>query len=218
MNKIFFSIFLVFSLSSYAAKVEPIGTPMRSVSASGIEVPVYEKVGLTGTSKTPVELKLTGGGVREKKVVIASVNVYLLLSYTDLNVPLDAGDPLKSLSQSRNRLLRMTFLRDVDAEKIRNSFADALKENGVSLEDPAMKKLLDALQFDVKKGGGVELIGLRPATGMEKVQMVFPTKTIESEGKTLVSDFWKIWFGKPADGGLEDLKPRLLSLDQLMHM
>lgn len=212
------SLFLIlFVFPAYSLNIDLSGEPLRRVSVSGVDIPVYENVKLMGVEKAPVPLKLSGGGIREKTVIIASVNVYMLLSYTDLK-SLDLQDPLKSLGGSRHRLLRMTFLRDVDAGKIRDSFADALKENDVSLEEPGIKALLSALQFDVKKGGSVEIVGSRPVGAPEKLSLVFPGKTIEAEGKTVVSDFWKIWFGKPADGGLKDLKARLLSLDQLMHM
>jgi hypothetical protein len=151
-------------------------------------------------------------------VLITSVNVYFIQSYTDLTSPLDAADPLKSLTQAKARALRMTFLREIEAEKIRTSFSDALKENGVSLEDPAIQAILSNLKFDVKKGGSVDIIGTKTDSGAEKLQLIFPERTVLAESQTLVTDFWKIWFGKPADGGLEDLKPRLLSLDQLMHL
>lgn len=186
---------LLFSSVLFAHSLQFAGTPEQIVTASDVSIPVYSEV-LYGPQ---TKLLLTGHGIREKKILIASVNVYHAASYLE-------G---ASLEKSRVRALCLTFLRDLDSGKIRSSFGDALKENGVSLESPEMQKLFALMSFDVKKGEKVHFIGVRG----EKTDTIFfelAGKTLKAEGSQLVENFWKIWFGKPADSGLEALKKLLI--------
>lgn len=190
--------YLVFLLSSvvWGANLTFVGTPLKIVHASGIDVPVYAHV---ATDK--MKLNLTGHGIREKTILIASVNVYYAASYMDQ----------KQLEKSKTRALVLTFLRDLNSDKIRSSFTDALKENEVDVETEAMQKLFAMMAFDVKKGSQVRFIGTL-GDASDTLLIELPGQTIKTEGPKLAENFWKIWFGKPADSGLKDLK-ELLSAD-----
>src|SRR5690606_8387548 len=97
-------------------------------------------------------LELAGAGFRFKKVVFVKVRVYVGELFLDK--PADfvrtTEGALASFDKSSALAMRMTFLRDVDAKDVQGAFEDALKANGVSVEDSAVKKFLEA----VKAGGG----------------------------------------------------------------
>jgi hypothetical protein len=158
------------------------------------DVPVFKEAKWKGK-----KLLLTGAGTRVKKVVLVKAKVYVAAHYTD---------EAKPVVESSTRAMHLTFLRDVDAEKIRSSFTDSLKENGVDPENSAVKHILSALTFSMKDKGTLTLIG-ETGPGREILTLEGPTTT-RAESKDVVTSFWKIWFGKPADGGLEDLQEELL--------
>lgn len=190
--------YLFFFISSlvFASDLSFPTKPINTVTASGVEIPIFSSALYAPNTK----LVLTGQGVREKSILIASVNVYHAASYLDQ----------RSLEKSKVRLLSLTFLRDLASEKIRSSFSDALRENGIALDTPEMQSLFQLMTFDVKKGSKVNFIGLRGEKS-ETILFELPDKTLKAEGPSIVQDFWKIWFGKPADSGLKDLKEQLES-------
>ncbi len=197
---LYLSIFLASTVQTTGFAVEFTGKPVKTIEG----VNVYPEVKL-GAEK----LYLTGAGLRTKTVVIVKANVYVAAHYLDAGVVLDPKEPMKGLAQSKNRVLHLTFLRDLTSDKIKDSFKDALKENGVDTESGAVKKIFSELNFDMKEKGTVALVGSKLADGTEQLLVEGPTQILAS-GKGLVSLFWTIWFGKPADGGLEDLKAELL--------
>jgi hypothetical protein len=69
---------------------------------------------------------------------------------------------------------------------------------------------MSKMTFDVKSGESLTLIGTGSGD-QEEATWELPGGTISEKGAGAASLFWKSWFGKPADGGLEDLKADLLS-------
>jgi len=197
-------IAFLISGSALAALLEPLGNEVTKVE----EVSVKEQI---KSSLFPTALKLTGAGKRVKKIVLIKVDVYAAAHYIDPSAKLTASDPLTGLRQAKAKALQLTFLRDVNAEKIRDSFSDALKENKVDLESPMMKLAFSKLTFDVKKGQTVSLLGLKKEGDTEVLHFESPAESFRIEGPGAATEFWKIWFGEPEDSGLEKLKAALLS-------
>jgi hypothetical protein len=166
------------------------------------QVPVYAKADLAAAGGLKASgLKLTGAGVRVKKVLFVKADVYVAASYAEAG-----ATPMAA----KTKAITMTFLRDVDAGKIRDSFTGALKKNHVDLESPVIKQAFGKMTFDMKEKQTLTLAGFRKESKGEILVFESPQGTFQVEGETVVSDFWKIWFGEPDDGGLEDLKAKLL--------
>jgi len=199
-----FLLGLLMTGSALAALIEPAGNEVTKVE----EVSIREQV---KSGLFPTALKLTGAGKRVKKIVLIKVDVYAAAHYIDPVAKLSAADPLTGIREAKAKALHLTFLRDVDAEKIRNSFSDALKENKVDLESPMMKLAFSKLTFDMKKGQSVSLLGLKKEGDREVLHFESPAGSFQIEGPGAASEFWKIWFGEPEDSGLEKLKAALLS-------
>jgi hypothetical protein len=213
MKKLIALVCLGFGLTSHGALLEFQGTALKQFDESGVKVPYYPEARLKLPQGAPAEgvrLQATGAGLREKKIVILNVNVYLATHYADVGPKLGA-EPLSVLRQAKYRALQLTMLRDLDAEKIRGAFADSLKENSVDPKSPGMASLLNQISFDVKKGETITFAGHTLADGTQSVVYELQGRTFQAKGPGLADDFWSIWFGKPADGGLERLKKALSS-------
>ena len=199
------------SLSAQAALLEFQGTPLKKFEESGVQVPYYAEALLKVPGATPdggAKLQSTGAGLREKKIVFVNVNVYLATSYTDGPSKI-ADAPLEGLKKSKFRAIQLTLLRDLDADKIRDAFKDSLESNSVDLKSPGISALLAQISFDVKKGDTITFAGYQNADGSQGVTYEANGRTSRANGKGLADEFWSIWFGKPADGGLERLKKAL---------
>lgn len=158
-------------------------------------------------------LSLTGYGVRKKKVVLVKVSVYVASHYVSNPTGWSASDPTNSLKKQPRRALTLDFMRDVPGEKIKGAFEESLKENGL---DPARKDLatlLNGLAVDMKEGQKMTLSGVIDSVKGEQTLIARgPKGAVEVKSPNVVDDMWSIWFGKPADGGLEELKGELSQL------
>ena len=82
-----------------------------------------------------VNLTQVAAGLRTKKVLIANVKVYtaeVFVSEPQTVVKTDA-DLLTSVAQSKTAVVQLTFLRDVEADKVQVSFRDALVANNIDI-------------------------------------------------------------------------------------
>ena len=201
---------LLFSSFSQAALVEFTGAPVRTLEVSGHKVPIYsEAVVRVGKSASPRKLKLTGAGVREKKILVVSANVYVLTSYTDSDPKVFAKNPSTTIQEGQTELLQMTLVRDLSADKIKDSFTDALEENQVPVDSKPIKALFSQLVGDQKEGNVISIVSVKGEKGEETLTFDASGKPFSVSGPRLGADVWKIWFGKPADSGLEDLQKEL---------
>lgn len=189
--------------SALAALLEPAGKVATTVEG----VAIHEQA---KTALFPAPLTLTGAGKRVKKIVLLKIDVYAAAHYLDLSTKLDPADPMAGVKAAKAKAIQLTFLRDVDSGKIRDSFSDALKKNGVDLQSPVMKSVLGRLTFDMKEKQTLTLVGIKRADGTEVLHFEAPTGPFQVEGPAIASEFWKIWFGEPEDGGLEKLKAALI--------
>jgi len=199
---------MLLSLPALAALLEFSGTPAKRISASGMEVPVFEKAKVS-LDQSEREVFLTGAGIRTKSIL--KVNVYVAISYVDLPQGLPARDAMEGVRKSKTRAIQLTFLRDVKAKQIRSSFADALEANGVEIETSPVKEVLEALTFDLREKSNLTVVSFEKSPEDEVLLLETAERKMRFTGKNLGFSFWKIWFGKPADRGLETLREALLS-------
>lgn len=160
-------------------------------------------------------LELVGNGIRTKTVILFNVNVYeaqfLVSNKAAFMSALKAGTPMDALGKTDKAELRLKFLRDVSAGKISTSFRDGLEANKVDLKSPNMKAFLkvvvDSPEFT--EGQTVVLTG-DIKTGNIIYKDTAGKTTTMTVGTKDVLNLFSIWFGHPADGGLEKLKSELL--------
>jgi len=156
-------------------------------------------------------LTLVGAGLRKKKVVFVNVSVYVAAHYVGLPADWNPAQAAASLKKQPHRQMTLTFLRDVGADKIKDAFSDSLTANG---HDPARADLaaaLKALAADVKEGGQISFVGSTEPGKPQRVWITGSTGRAEVAGATVVDDLWSMWFGKPVDGGIEQLQTELLT-------
>lgn len=168
------------------------------------------------TTAGQFSLNSVGSGLRTKKVLMAKVKVYVAqLLVTNANRFSTAPEmALASLDDSDTVVMNLTFLRRVEAEKVRTSFLEALNINKVSLTSSAIADFLKAVEtsgdalegktFVVaihKNSDGTEILTFEDSLGK--------VTTIKGE-KGLTNSIFSMWLGIPADDGLATLKEQLL--------
>lgn len=165
-----------------------------------------------------VSLALVGAGLRYKKVAFIKAKVYVGEFFADApeKIVKTADGALASLSAQKMVAIRMTFVRDVDGEKVSNGFREALEENKVKLDGPAVKQFLDAVGSGgaAKNKAALTVVGEKRPGGKEAVSYESATgKLVTVEGEPgFVHDIFSIWLGKIDDSGLENLKEEILGL------
>ena len=98
-------------------------------------------------NKQDIPLALIGAGLRAKRILIANVKVYVaqLFSSDAAQFVRTEKGALDSLRDSRTTVMSLTFLRNVDAPTVQQSFKEALTKNAVNLTEPAMAAFLQAV-------------------------------------------------------------------------
>lgn len=160
-------------------------------------------------------LELVGKGIRTKSVLFISVNVYeaqfLVSDKPAFMSALKSGTPMAALAKADKAELQLKFLRNVSASKIETSFREALEANKISPKSPNMKAFLKVIEDSPKfdEGKTVVLTGNIKEGTMLYTDPAGKTTTMKV-GTADVLNLFSIWFGTPADGGLEKLKNALL--------
>lgn len=213
MKKTILSLaFILFPVIVEGATLKTQGVPTQKF-AEKVTVHPEAQVVWEGAPKLP-KLKLTGAGIRKKKIAFVSLDVYVASSYLDEAISLNANDPMLAIRQTKVKAIQLTFLRDLSSDKIRSSFTAALKKNEVDLEAAPIKKAISLLDFDVKEGEVLTLLGYVKNPGTEVLVFETPKGPRVIEGPEVASLFWLIWFGVPEDSGLETLKEQLVGKSQ----
>lgn len=189
--------------ASAAPSLVPQGDVVKTWEVDDRQVPIHKEARITIAGVTDgATLNLTGWGLREKRILFFDVDVYVASSF--------ANKPGAQWKDSTLRAIELLMLRDLSGEKVRSSFADTLKENDVDLTEAPVKKLLDQMKFDVAEGTRITILGYKKKDGTQGVIYQMPGRSQQVEGPRIADQFWSIWFGKPADGGLERLKKALM--------
>jgi len=203
-------------LSAFSANAGILSTTPGNQQIQGVSIATSASLTLNGNTET---LSLLGSGLRSKKVIIANIPVYvaqLFATSSQANqfVRTDSG-ALGSLSGVHTVVLSLTFLRNVDAPTVMQSFNDALKANNISATDADMAAFLQAVTqgSDPIQGKTMIFALEKNADGTESITYEDTNgKDTTIQGTAgLTQRVMAIWLGTPADSGLVTLKASLLS-------
>ena len=183
-----------------------------SLAAAGDDGKVKEPVtGVSFAAVDPDGLGLLGVGVRKKLVF----NVYAGALYVEV-AAMAAG--LESLAEEKlfhavihgefKKRIVMHFVRDVGADRVRDNFAESLRNNmteeDYAAEKEDMERFLAAVK-EVKEGEEFELV----TRGREIRVKQGGALLFEASSVRLARGMWACWFGKkPVD---ETLRGALVS-------
>jgi hypothetical protein len=168
------------------------------------------------TTKDSQKLQLVGAGLRSKKVLMINVRVYVgVLFVADLaKFKKSPDEALKSVSEAAPTIMQLHFLRDVAAEKVQNSFKEALEKNEIDLKKSEVQKFLDAVSAggEAKKGTSLVVLGAQKSDGSQVItyEDANAKTTSISGGPGFIQDIFSIWLGQPSDEGLAKLKTDIL--------
>jgi hypothetical protein len=202
---------LVLSMPSASAAVLTMKPGAKSIE--GVNV----SVGATAqTQAGPVELATVGSGLRQKKVALFWVKVYvaqLLVNAPNQFTRTDAG-ALDSVAAMNSVAVRLDFVRSVDAATVRQSFKDALSVNGVNLNDTGIQAFLQLVDQggDADNGHALTILLERLADGTEMItyENTHGAAAAAKGQAGLLRAILSIWLGKPADSGVAKLKADLI--------
>lgn len=166
--------------------------------------------------KETFSLKAVSHGIRKKKLfALLPVKVYyaeFLAAKPEALVKSDS-EVLASLKAAGPVQLRLTMLRDLPAKKISDSFIDALKANNVAVDTGEMKTVMDHISTmsEFKKGEIFSIVGhTKDDKGWLYLQKPNGEIITVTGSAQLVEQMFSIWFGKPVDDKLAELKKELL--------
>lgn len=211
MKYLFLLLLIAFTCE---AAVKLTGTPIRVMDESDRKTVIYDKAEVSlPKGKEAQDLYLTGAGLREKPVLFFTPNVYIAAHYWNLKGDkIDPSAPMSSIKKSSLRLIHLSMLRTLSAEKIMGSFRDALTLNGVDVEVPVWQKLFDGFTAEATEGAQIDIIGRQVNEGEQEVRIEIPSAKFSTSivGPSVADQMWLIWFGKTGDSGLEALKKALI--------
>lgn len=211
-NILLFAFAAVFSSSALAVSFK---TALSEIKYENTQL--FESVTLVNDDKSEVVMQQVSHGLRKKAVFgLVAVRVYalqLLAAQPDKLVKTDDGI-LSSLRAAGPVQLQLSFLRLLPGEKISESFRDGLKANGVDISklSPEMTQVLNEISqiTEFKEGEKFSITftwnGDRATVYLTDVKKIVTVSGPELFANQLLS----IWFGKPADGKLSELKKALL--------
>ncbi|MCB0368809.1 MAG: chalcone isomerase family protein [Bdellovibrionales bacterium] len=177
--------------------------------------------GVTLASKATVKLddgsiilNSVSAGVRLKKVLFIKVNVYVAELFVSEESPFVKAEDkvIDSLVHRKAAVMQLTFLRDVGVEKVKSSFEEALKLNGVDTGKAEIKKILESVvtSGDIKKNQTLTFVS-HELKGETKLTYESNTGLLtQVSGSDTAKDIFKMWLGKTTDNELENLKKELL--------
>lgn len=190
--------------------------PAADVMFEGVKITPNTEVSIKGQKYS---LKPVSYGIRKKKVFgLATVRVYVVefLASKPENLIKDEDNILKSLKAAEVTQLKLTLVRDISGKKITSSFHEALEHNGVDLKKPS-EELEDVLEEigeieEFKENQSFTVTVLWDKNNTATMVLQKPngkTETVKGPDQ-FATDLFSIWFGKPADDKLADLKKVLI--------
>jgi len=181
-----------------------------------VEGVAIAKEGTVSLDNQQIPVSIVGAGLRAKKVAIVSVKVYVaeLLSTDASQFVRNEAEALASLDQSRTVVLRMNFLRGVDAPTVQSAFADGFKANNINTSEPAIAQFLKAVSDggDAVSGKSMTIVAQKNADKTESVYYEDSngkvTKISGSEG--LSKKVMALWLGTMVDSGAQKMKEQII--------
>lgn len=205
---VFFTTLALFLSAQAGILTKELGTN----EIAGIQLGKSASVKLNNTN---LNLSSIGAGLRQKKVLISNVKVYVaeLYSAEPNKIIKNPEQILNSLEASSTIAMQLTFLRTVEAEKVQVSFRDALVANNVNLDEPAIAALLSNVVKggEAKDKGTLTFIVNKNPDGTETLYYETTEGVVTSvTGSQLSKKVFSMWVGEPADDGLKKLKEEIL--------
>lgn len=208
------ALFLSFAFLSQVATAGVLSLENGNRTIEGVNVAKSASLTMTGSSSSE-KLDFIGAGLRQKKVLVANVKVYVAQIFLDNSGKFvrTAAGAVKSLNDMKAGAIHLTFLRSVDASTVQVSFRDALDANDVDVNNKGIAAFLNAVKdgADAKEGKSMNISLKKDDKGV--VTLVYETNGTE---KTVIGDaalfngIFSIWLGEPADSGLEVLRTTIL--------
>lgn len=202
-----------FALMTSSAFAGIVTTTAGDKNIEGVQI---AKEGTVSIENQQIPVSIIGAGLRAKKVAIVNVKVYVaeLLSSDASKFVRTEAEALSSLDQSRTTVLRMNFLRAVDAASLQAAFADGLKANSLSTSDAEMASFLKAIadSGDAAAGKALTFVTQKNADKTETVYYEDAngkvTKLSGNEGfsKKVLS----LWMGISQDAGVQKMKEQII--------
>lgn len=191
------------------------GVLKKELGANEIESIKLAKSASVSYQDKNYNLKTVGAGLRAKKVLMINVNVYVAEFFVSEEAQIEKKQDkiLDSLAKANAAVMQLTFLRDVDGEKVESSFKDALVANKADLNDQAIKTILEkvAKSGGVKKGQTLTFASFKNTDSSEVV--IFEPAMGEAtqvKGNNIIKPIFSMWLGESADSGVKKLKESLL--------
>lgn len=173
-------------------------------------------VSIDGTKTTLTQL---GAGLRRKKVAVFWAKVNVVQFFASDTKKIAPGTPVSAVHEELSTkngtvAIALTLLRDLTPSQIKAAFQDALKHNDVDPSSAALAPLMEAISGLGKQteGGTIWLVMRKKPDGSETVYFEDAKgelRTIQVE-KGQIKNLLLIWFGKPADSGMEQLQEQMI--------
>jgi Chalcone isomerase-like len=207
--------FIMFQVSSvtYAVTIKSEPTAEQFEDAA-----ILKSARLEMSDKEKFDLAYVSHGLRKKAVFgLVPVRVYViqLLAAQPGKLVKNEDEFLKSLKTAGPVQLHITFLRDLPGSKISEAFKEGLESNKVNVKhlNPEMEQVLKEISGmnEFKKGESFSV----SVYWKDKLATIY-LQDPKGEIKTITGpeefaeQFLSIWFGKPSDGKLKDLKKALI--------
>ncbi len=181
---------------------------------------LVKSVILQNDDKSESLMTAVSRGLRKKAVFgLVPVRVYvmqLLAAHPEKLVKTEQGF-LASIKEAGPVQLHLTFVRNLPGEKISDSFKDGLKANEIDVKklSPELSQVLKEIsaitEFKENETFSLTFTWAPDATAatVYLTDASLTMKTVTGP-KVFADQLLSIWFGKPADDRLEDLKKSLI--------
>ncbi|NDG83975.1 MAG: hypothetical protein EBX52_02930 [Proteobacteria bacterium] len=209
-----FGLFALFAASAQAGLIDPAPGSRPSQNLSGVDILPSVTTSIDNQTRT---LTLIGDGLRSKKVAIATVKVYVAQVFAEKAEAFvrDADKALDSFGSTGTTAIRMTFLRNVDAQTVLNSFRENFFANKIDVTKTEIASFLDAVNNggDATNNSSMTIRGRVLADGSEEIAYEGSRGSVKTVNgpKGFVKEIFSLWYGNTADSGLANLKTALLA-------
>lgn len=169
-----------------------------------------------------VSVEPLGAGMRKHALGFIKVSVYVAELFSDSPSLYDRSNAsdvknetaLNSILNSSTIALKLSFVRTVDAETVQESFATALKANGVDMTEADVANFLTAVREggEAKTGKALTMVFQKNSDGTDSLYYESNERVSQAiVGQGLTKKVLSIWLGVPADKELAALKVNLIS-------
>lgn len=180
------------------------------------DTPLAKSRSLVAGDKT-IELKSVNVGLRKKAVFgLVPVRVYVAQFFAAAPEKLTKTEDgiLNSLKAAGPVQLRLTFLRDLPGTKIADSFKEGLESNKINVKNlsPELTQVMNIISAisEFKKTDSFSITATWTDTSSTLLLESSTEIKVITGSAELATEIMSIWFGKPADGKLGDLKKSLI--------